>query len=462
MEWTRMQQLNAAIEEQAPLSVPQLLEEEIREFTASAEYARMREAEEYYRNRSDVQRKANEVAKRSNTKIEHPILKHLVDQKADYLLSKPFTVHTGHAVYAKALEQVFHEGFRKTVKSLGKYAVIDGIAFLAPYFDEEGRLAFMRLPSTEVIPLWKNAQHDALDGYIRFYDQVCYEGKLRKVIRKVEYWQKSSVQYFQTRGNGTTRLFPDVDRGGGETPHFQVGDRPYCWKNIPLCWLKYNEEELPLCYFVKELIDDINWQTSVSADVLRDICKFIYILKGYGGADLGEFLHDLNKYLAVKVDGDGGIDKLQTELHLDAVMAFLEKNRRDIYTYANGVDVQNTDLGNASGVAIQFRYMGLDTDCTSLGTELKDTFRQMKPFIDSYLQICGIGDFSRECFDVVFNMDMPVNEGEAIQNIRNSEGMVSRKTLLENHPWVKDTEEEWERLNLEQREKGSSFPEKRG
>ena len=75
--------------------------------------------------------------------------------------------------------------------------------------------------------------------------------------------------------------------------HFTVAGKPYNWEEVPLAWLKYNAEELPLCYFLKDLIDDINWQNSVTADVLRDVAKFIYILKNYGGTDLAEFLNCL-------------------------------------------------------------------------------------------------------------------------------------------------------------------------
>ena len=58
--------------EKATITLAQIVSEEIREFKASPEYAIMLEAESYYRNRSDVQRKTVDVANRSNTKIELP------------------------------------------------------------------------------------------------------------------------------------------------------------------------------------------------------------------------------------------------------------------------------------------------------------------------------------------------------------------------------------------------------
>jgi SPP1 family phage portal protein len=106
------------------------------------------------------------------------------------------------------------------------------------------------------------------------------------------------------------------------------------------------------------------------------------------------------------------------------------------------VDTKDPDLGNASGTAINFRYMDLDADCESLGTELKDTFQRLKLFIDVYLQLTGKGDFTKEQFDIVFNVDMPVNETDVINNVRNSDGIISRRTQLQNHPWVQDVDEE--------------------
>lgn len=239
--------------------------------------------------------------------------------------------------------------------------------------------------------------------------------------------------------------------------HFVVGNKAYNWEEVPIAWLRYNDEELPLCYFVKDLIDDINWQTSVTADVLRDVAKFIYILKNYGGQDLGEFIKDLKEHLAIKVTSDGGVDKLQADLNIDAVMAFLDKQRRDVFDFASAVDTKDPDLGNASGTAINFRYMDLDADCDALGTELKETFQRLKLFIDVYLQLIGKGDFTKEQFDIIFNVDMPVNETEVINNIRASEGILSKRTQIQNHPWVTDADEELARIEEERKKAMEEF-----
>lgn len=447
------------------LFLEQLISEELHRFEESECFQQMQDAEAYYRNRSGVQKKTNDVPKRSNTKIEHPILKKLVDQKINYLLAKPWTVSTENEVYGKALNDVFNQKFRRRLKAFGRDAVKYGVSYLQPYYTQEGKLDFMLLPPMQVRPIWMDSAREQLFAFIRSYEIEVYEGLTHKPVRVVEFWWDGGMRryYASSVDSGRSILKPDTTLGDAENgytaSHLIIGGKPYNWEKVPLIWLRYNDEELPLCYYIKELIDDINWQTSVTADVLRDVAKFIFILKNYGGADLGEFLRDLNRHLAIKVSGDGGVDKLEPSLNIDAVMRFLENQRRDLYDYAAAVDTKDPELGNASGTAINFRYMDLDADCAAIAAEMQEAFAQMKIFLDVALQLERKGNFSKQEFSIVFNMDLPVNETDIINNAKNSKGIVSDKTIRENHPWVEDAEEERLRMEEEQQEKMKQYGE---
>ncbi len=429
----------------------QIISNEIAEFKAGDNYAQIQRAEAYYRNRSGVQSKRNDIKRRSNTKIEHAIVRKLVDQKADYLLSKPFTISADSEDYGKALGELFDDELRKKIHSLAKGAAKCGIAYLIPYF-EENKLRFMRVPSDELIPLWTDTENSRLDSFIRFYDRTEYRGRQKIIVHYAEYWSAEGVRYFKSLDEN---YHDDPERP--PQAHFSVDGKPFNWSAVPLIWLKYNEEELPLAYFVAELVDSVNWQTSVTDDVLRDITKFLYVLKNYGGADLAEFVDELRKTLAIKVNGDGGVDTIQPQVDVASVLSFVDKNRRDIYDFANGVDTKDPDLGNASGTALLFRYMSLDNDCAALGAELKAAFGRIKLFADAYFQLCGKGDFSEQDFSVVFNTDMPVNETEVIANCKASAGVISKRTILENHPWVTNAEEEQRRIDEESEKSAEQF-----
>lgn len=456
------------------LSDGQIIAAEIRDFKGSEQYKLMVEGAQYYRNRSTVQQKENPVENRSNTKIEHPLLRKLVDQKANYVLAKPFTFKVGNKKYGEALNAIFDMEARRKLKSLGKGAVKQGIAWLQPYIataarpGEKAKLRFMRPESTEIVPIWADAEKTQLEGYIHFWEQIIYTGNTKGTMQHAEVCTKRGVQHWtgatvgaggQAAAGYTIDKRAGTEQNGYTAPWLEINGTAYELEEVPIAWLRYNDEELPLSYFMKDFVDDINWQTSVTADVLRDIANFIYVLKNYGGTDLAEFLRDLQNNRAVKVAADGGVDKLQADLNIDAVLAFLKKNRDDAIYFANGVDTQDADLGNASGDAIKFRYMDLDNDCQDLANALQETFQRLKIFIDVFLQATGQGDFTAETFEVLFNMDMPVIEKDVIENAVSSKGILSTKTILENHPWVTDATAEEEQIMAEKEENMRRFGE---
>ena len=458
MEVSVMDQIKAAIEKSAPMTLAQIVTEEIREFRHLQQYRDMLTAERYYDNRSDVQQKTNEFARRSNVKMEHPILRKIIGQKASFLLAKPFSVSTEDGAYADALNAIFDRSFRKKLRLFAADAVKYGIAWLQPYIGEDGELAFMRIPAKEIVPIWEDDEHERLQAFIRVYPQTIYVGTRKQEITHAELWTTEGVKYFVSSGGpaGAHEFVVDKEHGDESNdytePHFYYRNKAMNWDNVPIIWLKYNDDERPLCYYLREMIDEINWQNSVTADELRDIAKFIYVLKNYGGTDLDEFVSDLRKSMAIKVDDDGGVDKLTSDINIDAVMKFLDNTRRDLYDLASAVDTKDPDLGNASGTAIQFRYLDLQNDCEALGDELQGSFQRLKLFLDTYFVTIGAGDFTGSEFEIIYNMDLPVNEADIITNIRNSDGIISRRTQLENHPWVKDVDDELERLDKEQQD----------
>lgn len=430
------------------LAMSEIIQLELDKWNASDKKRLMAEAEKYYRNRSDVQNKRNTLKNRSNVKIEHPILRKFIEQKVNYLLSNSWSVKSENAAYTKELNNIFDDRARQAFKSWGKETIKKGIGFVQLYFDG-GKLRFKRIPSEQIIPFWTDGEHIQLEAVIRFYEQTVYEGRNEKHITRVEYYDSEGVKYFVRDGGAVAA---DYDKNDKEF-HFTDGSKGYNWSEPPFLWLKYTEEELPLFYFIKELIDDINWQESVTADLLRDIANFIYIIKNYSGSDADEVIKELKEKLMVLVEGDGDVDKLTSDINIDAVIKLLDKHRRDIYDYSRSVDTQDPNLGDASGQALKFRYADLDMDCNDLETEIQLAMENMKIFIDDYLKLTGKGSFKNDDFEVTFKRDVIVNETEIIDNVIKSQGHISNALKISRHPWVENVETELEKIK-EEKQKG--------
>ncbi len=153
------------------------------------------------------------------------------------------------------------------------------------------------------------------------------------------------------------------------------------------------------------------------------------------GVDLKEFINDLNIYRVVKTDENGDVGKLTADIQTEANEKELERTRRAIYELGRGVDTLHENLGNASGVALKFRYSDLDMDCNILESEMQSSIEHMMWFVTHYLVMVGQGDFTNEKIKFVFNRDIIINEVEAVEMCEKSVGIIDDQTNRENHPW---------------------------
>ena len=383
----------------------------------------------------------------------------MVNQKANYLLGKPFVIEGDNRQYIELLQQVFNKSFMKTLKNGGKAALNSGIAWLHPYYTDNGAFSFRLFPGYEILPFWKDSEHTILDFAVRLYPVESYEGTTLTIIEKVEVYDLKGVHKFILDGE---ILVPDVSMGNGlfDIPYVSIIDGEGMatgmnWEKIPLIPLKYNEQEIPLIKKVKTLQDGINIMLSdFENNMQEDARNTILILKNYDGQDLGEFRRNLATYGAVKVrcsgDTNGGVETLEITVNADNYKVILELFKKALIENAMGYDAKDDRLsGNPNQMNIQSMYSDIDLDANDMETELQASFEEILWFVNAHLFNTGQGDFAGENINIIFNRDMLMDEGAIISNIRNSEGILSNQTLVAQHPWVKDVEDEMQKIEEE-------------
>lgn len=295
----------------------------------------------------------------------------MVNQKANYLFGKPFTLNGDNEQYVELLKKVFDKKFMRTLKSAGKAAYNGGIAWLYPYYNDRGEFAFRLFPAYEILPFWKDSEHTELDFFIRLYVSVAYDGTQRKYIEKVELYDLTGVHLFILDGS---KLMPDVvNNDTADFPHVTLTDaagnvQMFNWQRVPLIPLKANEQETPLIKRVKSLQDGINVMLSdFENNMQEDARNTILVLKNYDGTNLGEFRKNLATYGAVKVryDGDtkGGVETLEITVNADNYKIIVEIFKKALIENAMGYDAKDDRLsGNPNQMNIQSMYSDIDTD----------------------------------------------------------------------------------------------------
>lgn len=422
----------------------------------------MLKGEKYYRVENDIldrkmyryeDERPVEDETKTNNKLAHGFMKNLVDDKVNYLLVKPYTLTCDDEKYLKTVGDTLGKRFQKKLNQLGTEASNKGIAWLHVYVDSEGQFKTMKIPSEQCIPLWVDNDHEELQAFIRYYDVEIYEGKQKKYITKIEYWTPENVEYYVFTDGGQVIVdaemyLNDEDNYDG---HFKVGNEPGSWGKVPFVPFKNNDFELPDLQFVKTLIDDYDKTRSDVSNDIEDIKNYIMALRGYGGENLSEFMRDLSYYRAVKLDADenAGLDKIETTINIDAAEKHYQQLKKDIFDFGQGVDKNSDKLGNSpSGIALKFIYSGLDLKCNALEDSFKWAFEQLLHFINKYMELTNQHVSDKEV-TIVFNRDIAINESQAITDCQNSKGVISDKTIVVNHPWVKDADDEMDQIKEE-------------
>lgn len=284
------------------------------------------------------------------------------------------------------------------------------------------------------------------------YSVFTYEGTQPKIIWKVEHYTTGGIRrYIYT---DSKKLIPDVEQTDAD--YLTVNGEPFNWDRVPLIAFKYNNREIPLINRVKCLQDALNELLSNYSDnMAEDIRSTILILEGYEGEDLSEFRRNLIAYGVIKVgteDRKGDVRTLSIEVNADNYDLIIKLLKKAIIENGHGFDAKDDRMSNnPNQINIRSIYSDIDLDANNMEMEFQASLEQLMWFVNTFLRISGTNP-DKNKVEFIFNRDTPVNESEVIQNCKNSVGIISKETIVANHPWTKDTAEELARLEKENTE----------
>ncbi len=452
-------------------------EKEIQRFLGSPKRRDMIVGEKYYVGEHDIlMRKRevigaggelSEVENLPNNRLVDNQFARLVDRKTGYFLGKPFTVSCRNKELRVELNKIFGPDFLKTLRLIFEDCLLGGIGWLYLYYDEEGKLAFRRFRPYEILPFWKDDEHNEPELAVRIYRVYGYRGEKEDFMDKVEIYGKEGVRFYNMEGH---RLIPDGERDF--MPYAFDDDGEYGFSRLPLIPFKANSKEIPLIKRVKSLQDALNQVRSDFMNNMQEDCRnTILVLKNYDGEDLGEFRRNLSRYGAVKVRSidsvSGGVDTLRVEVNAENYRVLCDMLKKAITENGGGYDARDERLSsNPNQLNIKTMFSEIDIDTNNAETEFQSSFRKVIAFVKDYLANCGKKGFEDEQADIIFNRDVLINETEAIENCRSSLEMLSAETVVEQHPWVVNADEELDRIKREESDaeysdKGSAHAEGR-
>jgi len=434
----------------------------IKKLIAEHDTTKMREGIRYYENENDIlKRKRYAVIEgvkqidedKPNNRIPHGWHKLLVDQKTAYLVGNPINFSTQDEKLLHHINHYLGEKFDDIANELVKNASNKGKEWLHPYIDEDGEFDFVITPAEQCIPIYEDKRQTKLEYMIRYYPIVLND----KDVLQVELWSKEDVTYYILEGRN---LYFDLTEPVNPASHFYFvkneQETGYGWGKVPFIPFRNNEQEKSDLHYYKQLIDAFDQRVSDNQNSFEEIQELIYVLKGYEGQSLSEFMRNLKYYKAVNVDEHGGVETIQGEVPMTSIDSHLDRLRESIFTFGQGVDVQTDKFGNApSGIALKFLYSLLDLKCDTLERKFRVGLQELMWFLCEYLLMAGHGEYDYKSVDFTFKRSVMYNDLENAQIAQQSKGIISDETIVANHPWVDNLELEMDRLKAQrEREDG--------
>lgn len=414
---------------------------------------------------------------KANNKIVHPFHTNLVNQKADYICRNPLTMgiageKNGEAEavsYRSKLIDILNERFDDVVYDWVLGAGQKGFEAVHFYIDPNGELKYCIVPAEQIIPIYDTQYNNELQYVIRFYGVDYIGSKGEKIKRyKVEWWSRTNVEYFEQTEDGS--FIHDGNYAINPYPHwvssFVIGGEEketvaHSWGRVPFVLLWNNSRMTTDLKPIKTLIDAYDKVKSGWMNDIDDFQELIYVVKGLANAsqefsagmtELGMFIKNIKEDGAVAVEEDGDVTTLRAEIPVEAKEKFLALTTAEIFYFGEGISLSEKTLGVShapSGVALKFLYLPLDMKADRLILKLKSALKDFVWFVTKFINDRDQSNFDYNKVTFTVNKSMLFSESEKIQSLVASQTMLSKETILENHPFIDDVQGELERLKRE-------------
>ena len=371
----------------------------------------------------------------------------LVNQKASYLFTAPPIFDVKDDNINQQIADSLGDSYAKKAKDLCVEASNTGVGWLHYWLDDKNEFCWAVVPSVQIYPIYTTRLEKELKAVLRMYNTIGDDGKEWQIC---ELWNNKECAVYKRRGDIFTECYMfQTNINGLDTP---TNIYNHNFKAVPFIAFPNNNSLTNDFNMIKAMVDAYDKTYSGFVDDLEDIQEIIFVLTNYEGQDLKEFLSDMKYYKAIKVSSDDATDKsgvstLSIEIPVDARDKLLDLTRKSIFDMGQGIDPQQQGFDHTSGEAMKFLYSLLELKAGLLETEFRLGFGEL------IRAICKYKGFEPKQIIQTWTRTSIRNDAELVDMCNKSVGVISNKTILKNHPFVENAEDEEKQLEDEQKKK---------
>lgn len=406
---------------------------------------------DYYHNKTLIKetgvvpKTKSNVLRNADNRIAHNFHQLLVDEKVAYMFTYPILIDVDdNEAINERVDDVLGQEFVRKMKDLGVEASNTGCGWLHYWANEKNEFKYEKVESEQIIPFYSDDLERELIEVLRTYKVVEYDDNLTAIeFIVVEDWTKDTFDQYKFRYT--------ID-GQDES---QLKGIRHNFGRVPFIPFANNSDETSDLIKYKDLVDLYDRVVSGYANDIEDIQEVMWIVTNYDGKS-GDFLKDVKKYKTIFLEneGDGAkgdVKTLSVEIPVEARNSLLELLKKQIYESGQGLQQDNENFGNASGVALKFFYRKLELKAGLLETEFRESINKLVEAILDFYHL------PHKKISQVWSRNMIASDLETSQIATQSVGIIPEKLILQNHPWVEDVDEAERLLEEEEKSKMDMF-----
>ena len=372
---------------------------------------RLQKLYDYYKGKTAICGRILADASKPNNKIVNPYASYITDTFTGYFLGEPITYTSKNEQLLARIDELYNYNDEAAENAeLAKDASIFGVAYELLYTDENADIRFKKIDAIKAIPIYDNTLEEDLLYFIRYYDNT--DIMTNKTTTFVEVYSREWIRYY-------------VDEYALEF----VREVPHAFKGVPINIYQNNEELLGDFENVISLIDAYDKITSDSVNDMEYFADCYLALYGMSGTE-AEDITAMKEQRVLLMETDARAEWLTKQIN-DTYVENL-KNRIDtqIHKFSRCPALTDADFAaNASGVAMKYKLMGLETATSKKERACKKALQRRLELICNVYSVMGT-DFDYREIQMNFTRNIPSNLVEMADVISKIGHLLSEETQI--------------------------------
>ena len=346
--------------------------------------------------------------------IDKPKWKATVDKKVNYLLGRP-PVCEGHQDILDSLDSLL----RETAKNIY-------LAGSAIWIVQGNGVDIDPVPMimSDTIAVYSDQNRQEVFGYVRKRVEIELEASAGSE-ETVDYYE---LYYQDGEGMWHRETFCYSVDGKDTEETFMDG----------LCIIQLNKTgDAPLFAYIEDLLNAFDHSMKHQDKAVQDNTEPLVEVRGYSGTSDDDLEYAVKTMKIARTDGNGGVTIHTRSMDTNSIDLWQRRLLQE-YSEAACIVLKENELQYAqSGKAMDRLFVDMENSARELAQVLEKALKEY------FLEI-GINGA-----DIVWNTDRPTDDLSIISGITQSQGLLSRKTLIAQHPWVENVEEELKNIEEE-------------